>query len=675
MEIAARVQIASEQGMQGRNTFGLIDRLGAPAGADWSLYPVSDRPTFALAGLLAKPLGVFGAINVLRLLAHLLGAASFYGSARLLRWSPAWAAAGGLLFSFAVFNQQWTGTLSLGWTFALPPAVVLFQWIAGRGRTGRARSPRLMGWLAVACGLWLGGGNPYFTFIASQLLVFALALQWFRDRTKERLRVGVLFLAALSAGFVLTHAPWLHARLAWTGEVPIIERNYAGTEIYALKPIRLLLPPPSHRVPMLAELSRDYRRKTALPSTDPPSAYLGLVGVGGLLILAAGFFRHATRRRPIPDAALAVLWVVLLSCVGGFNSMLAFTGFDIFRGSNRFSIFILIWSLFAALGWLRCRTAGRPRLSGSLALAVVCIGLFDQVPRGLTAADRTSGIATLAADRATARRIAEATEPSARVFLRPAMPFPEAAPVGDFPDYDHFRLFLASPSLRFSYGGLRGSLPERWGRWTAKLPPHTLVTELERRGFSVLVLDRRARLPQVGPQYLADLRAAGAKPLLLPESPNLTAFLLNPAPRPVPLDTDDPRYGEPWGRRPFAANEPQLFAVSGWYGLEGERNRTWRWAVHEAATGVWWDGAAVPARLTFNFGGVPQGELKLYAEGREIWRGRIVRRQTTPVSLELPLRPGMTRFEWRLDGRSFRPGGGDTRELGFYISNLAISVP
>jgi hypothetical protein len=674
MEIAARVQIASEQGMKWRNTFGHIDRLGAPTGADWSLYPVSDRPTFTLAGLLAEPLGVFGAINALRLLAHLLGAASFYACARLLRWSPAWAGAGGLLFTFAVFNQQWTGTLSLSWTFALPPAVVLFQWIAGRGPSGRALSARQLGWLALACGLWLGGGNPYFTFIAGQLLVFSLGLQWYRSRSWERLRVGGIFLAALLAGFALTHAPWIHARLTWTGEDPI-QRDYAGSEIYALKPIRLLLPPFTHRVPALAELSRDYRRKTALPSTDPPSAYLGLVGVGGLLLLVAAFFRHAARRRPISDAALAALWVVLLSCVGGINSMIAFTGFDIFRGSNRFSIFILIWCLFAALGWLRRYTAGRPVRRNALALAVVTLGLFDQVPPGLSKADRATGITELAADRATARRIAEAAGPEARVFLRPVMPFPEAAPVGDFPDYDHFRLFLASPTLQFSYGGLRGSLPERWGRWAAKLPPRDLVTELERRGFAVLILDRRARSAMVGPPYLADLRAAGAKPLPLPESPNLSAFLLNPAPQPVPLDSDDPRYGEPWGRRAAAPNEPQLFAVSGWYGPEGDRNRTWRWAVNEGVAGVWWDGAARPARLAFHFGGTPHGKLALYAEGRKIWEGTVARRQSTQVSIELSLRPGLTRLEWRLDGKTFRPGGGDTRELGFYVSNLAISLP
>lgn len=675
LEVAARVQVSSEQFFRQGNTYGKIARLGAPAGADWSLYPIPDRVTFALAGRLVPAIGVYGVINLFMLLAHLLGAGSFYFCARLLRWHPAWAAAGALLFSFAVFNQQWSGTISLGWTFALPPAVLLFQWVARRGGPPHRRVVRRYAWLAAGTGLWVGGGNPYFGFVVGQLIGFALGLQWCRSRQRARLRVGGLFLLTLLAGFACTHAPYFMARFASSESGPI-DRNYAGSEIYALKPIELLLPPPSHRSAAFAALGRTYAQISALRNSDPPASYLGLAGLAGLLILLGTLLRQAVTRRPVPDAALASLWVLLLSCVGGINSLLAYLGLDIFRASNRFVIFIFIWCLFAFISWARSRTAGRPLLSWGFATGVVVLGLLDQLPRGLSAANHAAGSAALAVDAVTAGRITTAAGASARIFLLPAVPFPEAETVHQFTDYEHLRLFLASPSISLSYGGLKGSLPERWGRWATGLPASALIAELELRGFSVLILDRRAAPPGRENDRLAAMTTAGAAPLSLPEAPHLAAFLLHPVTHPRALDPDDLRYSNAWDTTVNPQEmSPRLFALSGWYDLERDANRSWRWAAQSARLGIWHDGPATRARFTFATGGRTGTRLRLLVDGVERWSARLADGPAAPHQVGLDLRPGATVLAWELDGKTFRPGGSDQRRLGFLIENPVVSVP
>ena len=60
----------------------VISRLGAPFGADWSEYPVSDKLLFLFYGQVTRWLGVYAASNLAVLLAHLTAALAFFGCAR-----------------------------------------------------------------------------------------------------------------------------------------------------------------------------------------------------------------------------------------------------------------------------------------------------------------------------------------------------------------------------------------------------------------------------------------------------------------------------------------------------------------------------------------------------------------------------------------------------------------
>jgi hypothetical protein len=223
VEIAARIQVAHENWSTPWNLFGHIERLGAPVGADWSGYPVSDRLEFWVAGLLMPLVGPFGTINWLMLFGYAAGAISFYLCARVLRWRVPWAFSGALVFAFANFNFRWSPSLSLGLTFTLPPACLLFQWIARGAPVARAGPWRM---LAVGLGLAIGAGSPYFAFMAGQLGLLASLLQLRRGAHRARLQAAAWFLAALTAGFVLTTGPYFLSRLSdERGAESIVDRK------------------------------------------------------------------------------------------------------------------------------------------------------------------------------------------------------------------------------------------------------------------------------------------------------------------------------------------------------------------------------------------------------------------------------------------------------------------
>jgi len=535
-----------------------------------------------------------------------------------------------------------------------------------------------MAWLAAGTGLCLGFGNPYFVFAVLQLLLFALLFQWYRNRAYARLRVGVIFLLALLLVFFLSHAPYFFAHFI-ADEVDAIGRNYAGSELYALKPIELFLPPKSHRIDAMAALGRNYSRITFFRSTEPIGSYLGLVGILGFVVIVFALLKSAVASRrkylPVPDATLATLWILFLSCVGGMNSMLSFLSLDLFRASNRFSILVFIWCLFAAIGWMRRQTIRQqPRWTYIFSAVIATIGLFDLVPHGLSQSHHEAGTTWLSSERSIAARIVQAGGSGAKVFQLPAVPFPEAGLVLGFPDYDHLRLFLASPELKLSYGGLRGSLPERWNRWAAGLPARALVEELEQCGFSVLTIDQRAYQPYAFTQLTVDLHAAGLSPVALPESSHLIAFRLTPSATPKSPEPNDPRFYPLWDITASLLPDSRLsiHALQGWFDSEHDSSHSWRWAGHQAKLGLW-NGLGVSQTLTLvgQMRGISPGWINLKIDNVRVLRLRLGSTATDLNSVSFVAAPGASILEWQFEGELVRPAR-DSRRLGFQLENFAV---
>jgi phosphoglycerol transferase len=84
----------------------------------------------------------------------------------------------------------------------------------------------------------------------------------------------------------------------------------------------------------------------------------------------------------------------------------------------------------------------------------------------------------------------------AMVFQFPVHGFPENGPVHEMGDYEHFRPYLHTKNLRFSYGTVKG---RKGSDWQAKLDdnkPLEVTTELVAKGFGHVLINRRAYVDQ-----------------------------------------------------------------------------------------------------------------------------------------------------------------------------------
>ena len=654
-EVLAEIKAAAE-GAMGPLQPKVVDRLGAPFGAHWNGYPTPDKPLLWLLGALAQVIGVFAAANIGMVLAQVMAAVAFYGVARWLRCRWEWAFAGALLFAFTYHTfHRGLAHFSVAITWTVPLGLLAVGLVA---RSRRLAWNRPATWLCLGTAAALGVSNPYNLFFWLQLMTWALLAQLLGEKRRENLQVGLLAMAVGVATFFLANIEyWIHVQEP--EGLPLVARNYAGTEMYALKPMEMLIPPIFHRWDAVAFLGQRYVR-WSIWRGEVFFPYLGLVGIAGLLLLLAGTVRRMLQGRRLSGPALSVGWLVAYATVGGVTNVVALMmEVQVFRATNRVAIFISAVVLLFLMRRLSLWSAPWPAAGRfGLAAGLAAFGLLDQIPRAAPAADRAEIAARVASDLKLGREMEAALGPHAMVFQLPVMGFPEVAPPGKLSDYELFRPYLTTDTLHFSYGAAKFRARSRWQRDLENVPPATLVKRLESYGFAAIHLNRKGYEDRAD-KLLRELTALGYEQRIEGTRGHQVVIPL----RPVPL----PKW--PLGR--------SLTFGQGWH--------------PRAPDGVRWaNGDAVISYHNPYPVPVPV-ELKLVLEGIDrrrvtlAWEDNVIRTielgpgERTPVQFErLELRPGVNRFFLSSDEDAVRLGSGryQLRTFGLRESGIkTVGVP
>jgi hypothetical protein len=664
LETLARFQVAQEQGLA-LLTQPQVARLGAPVGANWSAYPLPDFPWYWVAGKFSAALGVVPASNLMLLLAHLAAVLAFYGVARALGQRPLFAASAALLFGFCF--SIWHRGLShhsFALAFGVPLAWLVVWLVAGSRRWVRTRR----GLVTVAViGALLGFANPYYVYLFGLLLGAAALIGSARTRHWANARAALVAGGACLATFAVAYAPFLTA-----SATARYARGADNAALYGLRWLDLVAPPPNHHASFLGALGRAYGEQRA---GEPYAPYLGLVGALALAALLGTAVVALLRRRRPPALAFWAAGVLAFALSGGLNTALAALGLDQFRASNRYSVHLLVVALVflaqAAARW----TAPWSRARRLLVVAVLtAVGLWDQIPRTPPAEHRAGLAAQAELDRSVGAELERALPAGTAVLQLPVAVFPEQGPILGMSDYEHLRLFLGTTSLRFSYGHLAGNRFLVWQRNVARLPPAQLIAAAERAGFGAIAL-HRAGLPEQGKDLTAALLGAG-RPLVAARGPH-AVFALRPLPPTGTPGRDDVLSFERWDGQP---TEPQAAAVlidDGWYGVEHDGDRTWRWAGATASLQLHNDQplprrvrlqaevtAVVPTTLTIRSGTTTHHlALRPYTPER--------------LDLELVVDAGLTRVELSVAAPAQPAGPADPRRIAFNLAQVdaAFAVP
>jgi hypothetical protein len=626
--------------------------LGAPFVANWNDFPTVEEGILAWWMILVRLFGLFAGTNLVVLSAHLLAALSFYFVCWQLNYNRIFSAVGAILFGLSPYSfARGFDHLVLTYYWHIPLGLLVAWWCLS-SQPLFAHRRRLL--IAICVAVFHGVQNPYYTWLFCQFLGLAALYQFVR-RKGWRLVVGPLVVALLAGiTFLAMNLDTAYYRLK-NGPPPSAPavRNYEGLELYALKPVELLLPT-IHSIRVVESWTRKVYFERAFVRGEFGPAYLGLVGIIGFAALLWSVLRVLSQDPPVklPSHFWGLLVIFAYSVVGGFNGIVGLFGIVLFRCSNRFSIAILAIVL---LFLTRQLTSLSRRWSSTAAVAfafvMVAIGIFDQLPPHQRAGGLSALQTRVASDAAFVAKLEAALPPGAKIFELPLMDFPEVGPLLEMSDYEEFRPYLYSQHLKYSYGSDKGRYRERWQRDVQQLGTKEMVRSLETYGFAAVLINRKGYGDRAM-SLIKDLAKTDRSDVVA-ESSDLIAIELAPSPHPLM----PPEFGP------------------GWSGLEAGASGNWRWAegnvsivLHHA------EAASRTVRIQFGLSALKSRRVTVTASSGPIYEQSVIGgADPVPVRLVVPLSPGKNELRFSSDKEAESPGNGDVRKLAYAVHDFQVS--
>ena len=528
MHILAKTR-AARDGHHWPFLFTNIPELGAHFIAYWDDYPMSEKPLFCLMGLLAKIFGIFIGANLTVMIGQMLAAISFYAACRLLDCDWVWSFAGAMIFALSRFAfSHGLHHITILYFWHVPLCLVVCRWLFhGEGISFGER--RFIFALIVA--FVTGVQHVYYANLFIQFIFFGGLVQGLRHGWRAAWP-AITIIGVTLVAFLLMEANTIAYQLIHGENFMALDRSYKWLEIYGLKLVDLVIPPPDHPFPPFADWGAGHLREVVLsPGELPISGYIGLVGLTALGWLVVASFRRVMNKELPPLEAFLILWIIIYAGVGGINGIGGTLGLLLFRSTTRYSIFILCIVLMYAIMRLSVTRWKNPYTTYIAAILITCFALWEQTPPIVSKADLDATAAMVASDRQFTENMEAQLPPHAMVFQLPFMEYPET-PVSGVGAYDHFRPYLYSHNLRFSYGSEKGRPEQDWQRQLTQIPLRDAVNALESYGFSAIYLNRHGYADQ-GVAFIEAFADLGYKSVIESPQHDLVCVLIKPSPRPV----------------------------------------------------------------------------------------------------------------------------------------------
>ena len=480
--------------------------LGAPYGQDFRDFPFADNLHLAIV----KLFGIFtndyaSVMNLYFILGFPLSALAASFSLRALGISPIASAGLGVIYAFAPYHFiRGKEHLFLASYYAVPPIILIIvlnlthqgpRLLAPATWGSRSRTLATL----TACGL-VGSTSSYYALFAALLALIGGGYKTLVSKS-FRPAAGALMVALFVSLFQAVNlAPHVLYRIERGPNPEAVRRDVGDVETYGMKLTQLLLPIPDHRVKALGNLSTTYLTKYPVKSEPHPLGFVGAAGFVSLLILAGLILMRGARSlRPELQVVTALsVFALAFATIGGLSTPLTASlsalGFPLVRAWNRMSIFIQFLAL-VPLGFgidqltRRITVGKRNAVLIGVSLIAGTLALLDQTSSKTTPKYAATKRQVLS-DREFVAGIEATLGSGAMVYQLPFHPFPESGRLHRMEDYDLFRGYLNSRSLRWSYGGIKGGRLSECSAFLSRMPLDDQLRAVLAVGFSGIYIDR-----------------------------------------------------------------------------------------------------------------------------------------------------------------------------------------
>lgn len=508
------------------------ESVGVPYTLNMGDFPTTETLHFGIVKFLTlfsqNPVILYNSYYLLTF--PLTGIASLYVFKKL-RFSTPISILLSICFSFLPFHLKRYSHLFLSAIFLIPLMSLVFIRLWGKKPTlfrldsqshfsfdhshPKARFALMIAFLSGAYGIY------YVAFFIFFLLVGGICSTLYRKSSHHLISAAILLLIAVgSTG--LSALPYLIYR-AENGRNPKATfRDQADAETYGLKMTYMLLPQENHRVKAFSKFRGRY--VPASPKTEGFDESIGIFGTIGFIILLIRFLNPSFQT--IYDRLKVLAFsAIFLSTVGGLGAIFSIIFSPLIRSYNRMSVFIAFFCLVALGAKLNSWTASirsrtlksypppnhpREALDGKLKwdstqprfsketflkklifsmsfLFFLFVAMIDQVTNEFLVEQKLIENQFLS-DRNFVQMIEKALPEQTMILQLPFMEFPESGSIFKMEDYSHFRAFIHSKTLRWSYPIMKGRPHSEEMKELCRFPLD--LKKIRSLGFGGIFIDR-----------------------------------------------------------------------------------------------------------------------------------------------------------------------------------------
>jgi hypothetical protein len=668
--------------------------VGMPAGLLSYDYPINTYLDFFLMKLISIVFPNWAlTMNIFFLLTFLLTTFFTFFVLRQFKISPLPAIVGSLLYTFIPFHfLRGEGHLVLSSYFLIPLVVLVIFWVfeddflTSKIKNGfgdlKSSILNVKTILSIVICIGIASEFVYYPIFSCFFFLVAGICATISQKKGSPLLNAILLIGIIVLCIILLNLPSLFYQYENGKNLEVAIRSPAESEIYGLKIIQLFLPVPGHRIAWLSHISEFYSKTSPLVNENSYAA-LGVIGsIGFCILIFSMFYQLFTKTagsqndllRKLQQLSVLNLSAVLLATVGGFGTVFAYLISPQIRAYNRVSIFIAFFCIVAVIlvidHLLQKYSSNKPKrwiVLGFIA-AVLLIGIYDQTTVNFIP-DYKNTKSIFLNDQHFIENIEEKFPNDTLVFQLPYVPYPENPPVNQMTDYDHFRAYLHSKNIHWSYGTIKGRNGDLWQKDIVSKSVNDMINNLSFSGFEGIYLDSNGYADH-GNEMISALSSKLETTPIISENQRLYFF-------------DMTKYNDQlksqWNSEEFKKqkekilNPLQLEWQQGFSTLETTDGHSWRWCSYEGTLTLNNPTDMVRTFLittTFSTGYSEFSRLKI--DGASISENLLLNDQGYQYQKKIDLPPGKSVIRFKSDAQRVNAAG-DPRYLVFRINNFQIA--
>jgi hypothetical protein len=501
--------------------------------------------------------------------------------------------------------------------------------------------------------------NFYYTFFFSFLIGFTLLSNLVYRNSKHHILSTLLFLSLAVAPFAGNMIPYKAYEIENGKNYQVGQRHPIESEIFGLKIAHMLIPAEGHRIKEFDSLSDSYHKTNDIiyeGTPDTEGSYLGVFGSIGFLLLFLTLIFNKFASRALLRLSQFNISLLLLSTIGGFSSIIAFTITTQIRAYNRVSIFIATLSLIA-LSIVINRYIDKKFKSKTIflgvSLLILAVGIFDQIPKTYQLVGNQLSRTEYLSDKNFIQNIEsrfDVDNDKIMIAQYPFIAYPESGEFNNMKDYEHVQGYLHSDKLYWSFGAMKGREADSWWKDLQNKSIEEQIQILQDSGFSGIMINRNGYHDNAESLENSIFQFLELRPMVS-ENKILSFYRLSPTGSEVLM--------------------PEIMFNS-FYDWEGEPGK-FRWAGEGANIVLHNNNDIIVMRdISFVLGTLRNRGMEIKLNDKVLESFEIKSGENTQHTFNLKLNPGKNKLEFETRESAVKPGGADGRSLLFSFSDLRL---